>query len=458
MRAGPVLFSVFTTSSDWEKFMRNPLGALAFVLMLALVFGATPTSAQELFVDPQFDVEATPDIQYGTGLIGSPPSDFALLLDLYEPAGAGVPSPRPVVITIHGGGFTVGSRKIPPVIRIATEMASRGYVAISIAYRLIPQNPAIDPDFQPIGPANVAVQDLVTAHGWLLDNAEDLDADTSRIVVFGTSAGAITIVHAAYQLDDIGLPPLSGISSIVDLWGGFIGPPASTLVEPGEPPVFMVHGSEDTTIPARLSYELADAAEDVGIRHELNIVEGAGHGFEATGYFTREVSPGVTLFDRTVAFVAIAPEPVIPVEIDIKPGSDLNPINPMSRGVIPVALLGSDTFEVLDVDVTTLSFGPAAARSVLPLTNPWVFHFFSHFDVNRDGHKDLHVLFRTEETGIALGDEVACLNGETLNGTPFQGCDPITTVPNGCGLGFELILLLPPIMWLHSCRRRGGTP
>ena len=39
---------------------------------------------------------------------------------------------------------------------------------------------------------------------------------------------------------------------------------------------------------------------------------------------------------------------------DIKPGSDTNPINPMGRGVIPVALLGSDTFDVADVDVTTL--------------------------------------------------------------------------------------------------------
>ncbi len=112
---------------------------------------------------------------------------------------------------------------------------------------------------------------------------------------------------------------------------------------------------------------------------------------------------------------------------------------------------------MLDVDVTTLTFGPGGAPSVLPLTNPWVFRFFSHFDVNHDGHKDLFALYRTQETGIALGDPEACLNGATLDGTAFQGCDHITTVPKGCGLGFELAFLLPPLMWLYKRRRRNES-
>ena len=43
--------------------------------------------------------------------------------------------------------------------------------------------------------------------------------------------------------------------------------------------------------------------------------------------------------------------------IDIRPGSDDNPINVTSRGLIPVAILGSATLDVFDLDVTTLSFG-----------------------------------------------------------------------------------------------------
>jgi hypothetical protein len=109
--------------------------------------------------------------------------------------------------------------------------------------------------------------------------------------------------------------------------------------------------------------------------------------------------------------------------IDIKPGSDLNSINPSVEGNLPVAVLGSDGFDVAEVDVATLAFGPSGAL----IDHSHGAHFE---DANGDGLTDLIAHFRIGETGVAFGDMEACIAGVTLDGTLFEGCDAIRTVPD----------------------------
>lgn len=115
------------------------------------------------------------------------------------------------------------------------------------------------------------------------------------------------------------------------------------------------------------------------------------------------------------------------IAIDIKPDGFPNSIQPFSMGVIPVAILGSDSFDVTEVDVATLGFGPNGAAPFHDLTDPITYS--NHLgDANDDGFTDLVTHFRTHETGITWSDTEATLVGTTLDGEAFEGTDSVRTV------------------------------
>ncbi len=113
---------------------------------------------------------------------------------------------------------------------------------------------------------------------------------------------------------------------------------------------------------------------------------------------------------------------ILEVDIDIKPGSFPNSINPKSKGVIPVAILTTGTFDATTVDSTTVLFGKTGTEAV-PVHSALE-------DVDGDGDTDMILHFKTQGTGILCGDTSASLTGETFGGQMIEGSDSIRTV--GC--------------------------
>jgi len=128
------------------------------------------------------------------------------------------------------------------------------------------------------------------------------------------------------------------------------------------------------------------------------------------------------LIDVTQPIWITVPEPE--VDIDIKPGSFPNSINTKSMGLVPVAILGSADFDVTEIDVTTLAFGPNGAAPAHDLSDPETYD--EHLqDVNDDGFLDLVSHYNQKEVGLCVDDTEATISGTLLDGTPFEGTDSV---------------------------------
>ncbi len=108
------------------------------------------------------------------------------------------------------------------------------------------------------------------------------------------------------------------------------------------------------------------------------------------------------------------------VDLDIKPGSDPNVVNPSARGLLPVAILGSDRFDATSVEPTTLSFGPGGAAPVHAKGG-------HAEDVDGDGYVDWISHYRIEDVGIPAGETTLCARGFTSSARPLEGCDTVRT-------------------------------
>ena len=119
-----------------------------------------------------------------------------LTLDLYRPAFA--EGSLPVVVVVHGGGWTSGDKRDLPDLN--EYLASRGYVVASVQYRLAPQWPF---------PAQQ--RDVSAAINYVKNLADTHSLDPERLALIGRSSGGQIALLTSYTSDD---PAIKGVVSV----------------------------------------------------------------------------------------------------------------------------------------------------------------------------------------------------------------------------------------------------
>ena len=262
-----------------------------------------------------YDVNMTEDINYAEGLShNSWNSANSAIIPLYMDSYVPVNNlrNRPLLMLIHGGGFSGGSKQQEALVAMANYYASRGFVVFSIDYRLrgdkgtIPQawidaTTNVDPaELDQLYAMYPAHRDAKAALRWIIANADNYHINTDYITVGGGSAGAITSIGLGVSelgdyKDEINLSEDSTLSTtnlsqnyevqtILDFWGSSASIEILELVygyqrfNSNNPALFIAHGTEDTTVPFINAEDLKTIWETNEIDFVYYPLEGKGHG------------------------------------------------------------------------------------------------------------------------------------------------------------------------------------
>lgn len=249
--------------------------------------GITPVNIPTVQADATYEVLLEEDLTYGEGLRhherlnSTRARTMPLTLDVYAPNND--IDNRPAIMFIHGGGFVGGSKRSHTIVKIADYYASRGWVFISIGYRISKQNGTMPQEWYDYA-ANFdnsivdrylgvypAQRDAKAALRWIIANADNYNINTNFITVGGSSAGAITAITLGVSnpedfRDEVSIdqdPTLAKtnleqdyqIKTVIDFWGSKFALDAMEGIyghqrfDSNDPPLLIVHGTRDSTIP-----------------------------------------------------------------------------------------------------------------------------------------------------------------------------------------------------------------
>lgn len=223
------------------------------------------------------------------------PADSLQKMDVYFPDSGG---PWPALVYVHGGSWIHGDKS--EALMFAREMASQGYLVVSIDYRLYPA-----------GTFPAMIQDVKCAIRFLRANSGQYNLDPARIAAIGPSAGG-HLVSLLGTSDpsagwDVGehldqssrVQAVIAMAAVTDLTQRFPNADIETMkligfgehnillaspinhVTADDPPFLLIHGDRDTVVPVEQSQLMYDRLVQENVPVQLVIVKNANHSFIA---------------------------------------------------------------------------------------------------------------------------------------------------------------------------------
>jgi acetyl esterase/lipase len=255
--------------------------------------------------------------------------DKTLSVDVYPPTDQSAVA-RPAIIMIHGGGWSGGNPSLlAPHCRY---FASRGIVAVNIEYRLVNKDNKLR--------ISDCIADCRDAYQFILKSADKLKIDTGRIVIAGESAGGHLAAMVGMMTGNEKLPAAmvlynpvvdpaatkwmsghTGVAALPESPAGETWQQRAERVSPikliraGLPPVLLIHGVKDSTVPVEQADKFAELMRAEKNKVEYQRMEGWSHAFLIPGYGKEEQN--VAALQMTDKFLSglgyIAGEPTVKV-------------------------------------------------------------------------------------------------------------------------------------------------
>ena len=247
-----------------------------------------------------------------------------LKLDIYTPKNLKKTDTLPVLLWMHGGSFSGGSRASQDDNNLVKYVANeQNFIGVSIDYRLLRKGVASGfgcdcTKDEKLETFKQAATDYLDAAKFLVDNYKKFQIDTTKIIAGGSSAGAEGVLNAVFMRDYF----LSNKEAYADVSFAGVFSCAGALVdadyitETNAIPAVLYHGTDDRLVPfsnaphhycepIRDGYLILDGSKVVTDKLEeyntsfyFNIVKGGGHEISAIPFYDLEKI--FEFFERTV--------------------------------------------------------------------------------------------------------------------------------------------------------------